>query len=129
MKYKVYFFINFIVAKLFFKNQFLSIIIQSLKYEKSKLELAKKNVLTLAIAQGLSITSTGINIIHTGLVGVMLAPKAEYATIPLSFQFITVALTLIPISLLMGKFGRKIIFFSRNSVLFYRFIISCFCYF
>ena len=78
---------------------------------KSKLELAKKNVLTLAIAQGLSITSTGINIIHTGLVGVMLAPKPEYATIPLSFQFITVALTLIPISLLMGKFGRKIIFF------------------
>ena len=76
-----------------------------------KLDLAKKNVLTLAIAQGLSITSTGINIIHTGLVGIMLAPKPEYATIPLSFQFITVALTLIPISLLMGKFGRKIIFF------------------
>ena len=82
------------------------------------MELAKKNVLTLAIAQGLSITSTGINIIHTGLVGVMLAPKPEYATIPLSFQFITVALTLIPISLLMGKFGRKIIFFLG--------ILSCF---
>ena len=48
----------------------------------------------------------------------MLAPKPEYATIPLSFQFITVALTLIPISLLMGKFGRKIIFFLG--------ILSCF---
>ena len=82
------------------------------------MELAKKNVLTLAIAQGLSITSTGINIIHTGLVGVLLAPKPEYATIPLSFQFITVALTLIPISLLMGKFGRKIIFFLG--------VLSCF---
>ena len=75
------------------------------------MDLAKKNVLTLAIAQGLSITSTGINIIHTGLVGAILAPKPEYATIPLSFQFITVALTLIPISLLMGKYGRKVIFF------------------
>ncbi len=82
------------------------------------MDVAKKNVLTLAIAQGLSVTSTGINIIHTGLVGVMLAPKPEYATIPLSFQFITVALTLIPISLLMGKFGRKIIFFLG--------VISCF---
>ena len=82
------------------------------------MDLAKKNVLTLAIAQGLSITSTGINIIHTGLVGILLAPKPEYATIPLSFQFITVALTLIPISLLMGKFGRKVIFFLG--------VISCF---
>ena len=82
------------------------------------MDLAKKNVLTLAIAQGLSITSTGINIIHTGLVGIILAPSPVYATIPLSVQFITVALTLIPLSLLMGRFGRKIIFFLG--------VLSCF---
>ena len=74
------------------------------------MDLAKKNVLVLAIAQGLSVTTTNIGIINTGLVGFVLSPKQEYATLPLSLQFLTLALLLIPVSLLMGKFGRKKIF-------------------
>ena len=74
------------------------------------MDLAKKNVLVLAIAQGLSVTTTKIGNITTGLVGFVLSPKQEYATLPLSLQFLTLALLLIPVSLLMGKFGRKKIF-------------------
>ena len=73
------------------------------------MELAKKNVLILAIAQGLSVTTTNIGIINTGLVGFLLSPEKEYATLPLSLQFLTLALLLIPGSLLMGKYGRKTI--------------------
>jgi MFS family permease len=74
------------------------------------LELEKRNTLILSVAQGLSITTTSINMINTGLVGAMLATNPSYSTIPLSLQFLTIALTLIPVSLLMGKFGRRSMF-------------------
>ena len=48
--------------------------------------------------------------INTGLVGTILATHPSHATIPLSLQFLTIALTLIPVSLLMGKFGRRPMF-------------------
>ena len=70
------------------------------------MELEKRNTLILSVAQGLSITTTSINMINTGLVGALLATNPSYSTIPLSLQFLTIALTLIPVSLLMGKFGR-----------------------
>jgi MFS family permease len=74
------------------------------------LELEKRNTLILSVAQGLSITTTSINMINTGLVGAILASNPSYSTIPLSLQFLTIALTLIPVSLLMGKFGRRSMF-------------------
>jgi MFS family permease len=74
------------------------------------LELEKRNTLILSVAQGLSITTTSINMINTGLVGALLATNPSYSTIPLSLQFLTIALTLIPVSLLMGKFGRRPMF-------------------
>ncbi|MDC0093631.1 MFS transporter [Alphaproteobacteria bacterium] len=74
------------------------------------MELEKRNTLILSVAQGLSITTTSINMINTGLVGAMLATNPSYSTIPLSLQFLTIALTLIPVSLLMGKFGRRPMF-------------------
>ena len=61
----------------------------------------------LSVAQGLSITTTNINIINTGLVGSLLTIDPSYATLPLSLQFLTIAITLIPVSLLMGKIGRR----------------------
>ena len=72
--------------------------------------MQKRNVLILSIAQGLSVTSTSINILNTGLVGSLLASSKAYATVPLSLQFLTIALTLIPVSLFMGKIGRKPMF-------------------
>ena len=57
------------------------------------MELQKRNILILSIAQGLSITSTSINMINTGLVGALLASDPAYATIPLSLQFLTIAIS------------------------------------
>ena len=74
------------------------------------MEHNKKNILVLSIAQGLSITTTNINMINTGLVGSFLAADPSYATLPLSLQFMTIAITLIPVSLLMGKIGRRTMF-------------------
>ena len=74
------------------------------------MELEKKNILVLSIAQGLSVTTTNINMINTGLVGSILATNPSYATLPLSLQFLTIAITLIPVSLLMGKIGRRPMF-------------------
>ncbi len=74
------------------------------------MEIDKRNILVLSVAQGLSITTTNINMINTGLVGSVLATDPSYATLPLSLQFLTIALTLIPVSLLMGKIGRRPMF-------------------
>ena len=74
------------------------------------MEQEKKNILVLSVAQGLSITTTNINMINTGLVGSILATEPSYATLPLSLQFLTIAITLIPVSLLMGKIGRRPMF-------------------
>ena len=74
------------------------------------MELNKRNTLILSVAQGLSITSTNINMISTGLVGTILSTNSALATLPLSIQFLTIALSLIPVSLLMGKFGRRPMF-------------------
>ena len=48
--------------------------------------------------------------INTGLVGAILAKDSSYVTLPLSLQFLTIAITLIPVSLLMGKIGRRPMF-------------------
>ena len=74
------------------------------------MELEKRNILILSVAQGLSVTTTNINMINTGLVGSILATDKSYATLPLSLQFLTIAITLIPVSLLMGKIGRRPMF-------------------
>ena len=74
------------------------------------MEQEKKNILFLSVSQGLSITTTNINMINTGLVGSILATDPSYATLPLSLQFITIAITLIPVSLLMGMIGRRPMF-------------------
>ena len=74
------------------------------------MDIDKRNILVLSVAQGLSITATNINMINTGLVGTILAKDPSYATLPLSLQFLTIAITLIPVSLLMGKIGRRPMF-------------------
>ena len=82
------------------------------------MELEKRNTLILSVAQGLSITTTSINMINTGLVGALLATNPSYSTIPLSLQFLTIALTLIPVSLLMGKYGRRPMFLMGSMAAF-----------
>lgn len=67
----------------------------------------RPNLLRLATAQALSMTSMNVNIINTALVGVLLAPMAWLATLPLSLQFVTSMLVTLPASLLMTRFGRR----------------------
>ena len=52
-------------------------------------------------------TSMNVNIINTALVGVLLAPVAWLATLPLSLQFLTSMMVTLPASLLMARFGRR----------------------
>ena len=59
------------------------------------------------MAQALSMTSMNVNIINTALVGVLLAPVAWLATLPLSLQFLSSMLVTLPASLLMSRFGRR----------------------
>ncbi|MEC8269066.1 MAG: MFS transporter [Pseudomonadota bacterium] len=66
-----------------------------------------RNVVRLAVAQALSMTSMNVNIINTALVGVMLAPMAWLATLPLSLQFLTSMMVTLPASLLMSRYGRR----------------------
>ena len=62
------------------------------------------NVVRLAIAQALSMTTMNVNIINTALVGSLLAPVAWLATLGLSLQFVA-SLTTLPASLLMVVLG------------------------
>ena len=66
-----------------------------------------RNVGRLAVAQALSMTSMNVNIINTALVGVLLAPMAWLATLPLSLQFLTSMMVTLPASLLMSRYGRR----------------------
>ena len=77
---------------------------------KKTLENYKKKIFVLSCAQGLSVTTMNIGIINSGLVGSVLAPDRAYSTLPLSLQFLTLAILIFPVSILMGKYGRKIIF-------------------
>jgi MFS family permease len=68
------------------------------------------NVIRLAAAQALSMTTMNVNIINTALVGSLLSPVPWLATLALSLQFVTSMLTTLPASLLMVRFGRRPVF-------------------
>ena len=68
------------------------------------------NILRLAAAQALSMTTMNVNIINTALVGSLLAPLPWLATMALSLQFVFSMLTTLPASLLMVHFGRRPVF-------------------
>ena len=68
------------------------------------------NVIRLAAAQALSMTTMNVNIINTALVGSLLSPLPWLATLGLSLQFVTSMLTTLPASLLMVRLGRRPVF-------------------
>jgi MFS family permease len=67
----------------------------------------RRNVLILAIGQGLYSSTTVILIATAGLVGVMLAPSKAWATLPVSTFVIGTMLSTIPASYLMHRLGRR----------------------
>src|SRR5258708_7503594 len=68
---------------------------------------ARRNVLILALAQGLMMAGTSTLIAEAALVGHMLADNKALATLPLALQQLTVMATTIPASLIMQRVGRR----------------------
>jgi len=68
----------------------------------------RRNVLLLALCQGLSNSGMTMLITVAALVGHMLASDKTLATLPLALQWTATMATTIPASLLMRRFGRRI---------------------
>ena len=68
---------------------------------------SRRNLLILAVAQGLAMTAMTMVITTIALVGVELSPVKALATLPLALQLGVTMLTAIPASLLMRRFGRR----------------------
>ncbi len=69
--------------------------------------LARRAALTLAVAQCFAFCAVAIGLTLTGLVGQSLAPRPGLATLPYAAVILSSAVTTIPLSLLMGKIGRR----------------------
>lgn len=72
---------------------------------------AKRNVMVLSTMSAILGAQMPICITLGGLAGAMLAPSASLATLPIACQMIAGMIFALPISLLMGRFGRKFGFF------------------
>jgi MFS family permease len=68
---------------------------------------ARRNVVILALAQGLMMAGTSTLIAESALVGHMLAENKSLATLPLALQQLTVTAMTIPASLIMQRIGRR----------------------
>jgi predicted MFS family arabinose efflux permease len=71
---------------------------------------AKRNILLLAIAQALYSCCIITVFATAGLVGLSLAPSPGLATLPVTSFVIGAMLTTIPISMLMQRYGRPLLF-------------------
>ncbi len=72
-----------------------------------KLDVEKRNVLILSAAQALFQTVSVMVITLSGIVGWMMAEDKSLATLPIAMMMVAVALTMIPASLFMQRYGRK----------------------
>ncbi len=66
-----------------------------------------KNIFLLSACQALIMASTSLSMTSSALVGLSIAPARNLATLPLSISFLTVMVALIPVSLLMQRYGRR----------------------
>jgi len=71
------------------------------------LDVAKGNVGVLAICQGLLLINNTVLVTVNGLAGFALAPDKALATLPVSLYFVGSALTTIPLSFMMKRYGRR----------------------
>ncbi|MEL6702336.1 MAG: MFS transporter, partial [Pseudomonadota bacterium] len=69
--------------------------------------LKTPNFLGLLTANTILAAAFPIQLILGGLVGLMLAPSPGLATLPASVQTLAALLVAAPVSLLMGRFGRR----------------------
>ena len=71
------------------------------------LQTSRRNVLLLAISQGLVMIGTSTMIAEAALVGYALAENKALATLPTGLQQVMVMVTAFPASLLMQRMGRR----------------------
>ena len=69
--------------------------------------LSNRNFLGLILANTIFATAFPIQLIVGGLAGLMLAPSASFATLPASIQTLAALVAAAPISLFMGRAGRR----------------------
>jgi MFS family permease len=68
---------------------------------------SRRNVVVLAVCQGLMMIGATTMVAEAALVGHLLAPDRTLATLPLALMQLGVMATTIPASLFMGRFGRR----------------------
>jgi MFS family permease len=68
---------------------------------------SRRNVLLLALSQGLYMIGTSTMIAEASIVGYTLAPDKGLATLPVALQQLAVVVTQIPANLLMRRVGRR----------------------
>lgn len=71
------------------------------------IDVEKRNVLILASAQALFQTVSVMVITLSGIVGWMLAADKSLATLPIAMMMVAAAVTMIPASLFMQRYGRR----------------------
>ncbi|PAJ72846.1 MFS transporter [Pseudoalteromonas sp. NBT06-2] len=75
-----------------------------------------KNVLILALCQGLITTGNIMLVTVTALIGLQLSPNESWITLPVATQSLGLLIATIPASLLMAKIGRKNGFSLGNAI-------------
>jgi MFS family permease len=68
----------------------------------------KKNLTLLATCQGLMLSCTSLIMATAALVGFSLSPDPTLSTLPLGLLYLVVMITMIPASLLMKQYGRRV---------------------
>ncbi|WP_299796462.1 MFS transporter [uncultured Shewanella sp.] len=72
------------------------------------------NVWVLTLAQAFAMSAAPMMMLLGGIVGVELAPSPSLATLPITSMVIGVAISVIPVTQLMKRFGRKRVFISGS---------------
>lgn len=71
------------------------------------MDFAKKNIGVLAVCQGLLLTNNSVLVTVNALAGYALAADKSLATLPVTAYFVGSALTTLPLSFLMKRYGRR----------------------
>ena len=72
------------------------------------------NVWILTLAQAFAMSAAPMMMLLGGIIGIELAPEPGLATLPITAMVIGVAISVLPVTQLMRRFGRKPIFISGS---------------
>ena len=74
------------------------------------------NVWLLMVAQALNQCCAPLVVLVGGVIGSLLAPRAELVTLPVAVMVVGTALATVPVSMSMQRWGRKPVFLAGNIV-------------